>query len=77
MLFTDRPNFYNFIVLMTHTELKNEIQKAIDNAPDSLLEELLSYLKQLQAVPTDKVELSRNLKQILSEDRELLEKLAQ
>lgn len=62
---------------MTHTELKNEIQKAIDNAPDSLLEELLSYLKQLQAVPTDKVELSRNLKQILSEDRELLEKLAQ
>jgi hypothetical protein len=61
---------------MTHSELKLEIQKAIDHVPDTVLEEILGYLKQLQSSSEDKVELSRNLKRILLEDKELLQKLA-
>jgi hypothetical protein len=62
---------------MTHSELKYEIQKVIDHVPDNILEDVLDYLKQIQNIPADKIELSRNLKRILSEDKELLEKLAQ
>jgi hypothetical protein len=62
---------------MTHSELKYEIQKAIDHVPDTVLEEILGYLKQLQATSAEGIELSKNLKRILSEDKELLEKLAQ
>jgi len=62
---------------MTHNELKQELQQVIDRVPDSVLEEVLNYLKVFQANPVDKVELSSNLKRILSEDKELLEKLAQ
>lgn len=62
---------------MTHNELKYEIQQVIDNVPDSILEDVLNYLKVLQANPADKIMLSSNLKRILSEDKELLEKLAQ
>jgi len=62
---------------MTHSELKYEIQKVIGHVPDSVLEEVLGYLKQLQSSPADKVKLSQTLKRILSQDKELLEKLAQ
>ena len=62
---------------MTHSELKYEIQQVIDNVPDSVLEEVLNYLKVVQANPVDKIMLSKNMKRILSEDKELLEKLAQ
>lgn len=62
---------------MTHNELKYEIQKAIDLVPDTILEDILSYLKQAQNNSSSSIELSKNLKRILSEDKELLEKLAQ
>ena len=62
---------------MTHSELKYEIQQVIDNVPDSVLQEVLNYLKVVQANPVDKIMLSKNMKRILSEDKELLEKLAQ
>ena len=62
---------------MTHSELKYEIQQVIDNVPDSVLEKVLNYLKVVQANPVDKIMLSKNMKRILSEDKELLEKLAQ
>ena len=62
---------------MTHTELKDEIQKVIDHVPDNVLADVLDYLKKLQNTTPDKIDLSRNLKKILSEDKELLEKLAQ
>ena len=68
---------FEYILVMTHNELKYEIQQVIDNVPDSILEDVLNYLKVLQANPADKIMLSSNLKRILSEDKELLEKLAQ
>ena len=62
---------------MTTKEIKNEIQKAIENVPESILKEILSYLNQAQKTSLKDIEMSIPLRQILREDRELLEKLAQ
>jgi hypothetical protein len=61
---------------MTTTDLKVEIQKAIDSVPESVLVEILEYLKQIQSTPREKVILSKNLGEILREDKELLQRLA-
>ena len=61
---------------MTKTELKAEIQKVLDNVPETFLEDILDYLKQLQGKSMDKVSLSHILSKILHEDKELLQKLA-
>jgi hypothetical protein len=57
-------------------EIKYEINKVLDHLPDRALEELLSYLKKL-----DRGELPFSfdevvIKKILTEDKELLQKLA-
>ncbi len=62
---------------MTTEEIKSEIQKSLDNVPDSVLQDILDFLKQAEKQPTDKLNLTRNLRDILTEDKELLEKLAQ
>jgi len=61
---------------MTKTEIKNEIQKVLDNVPEIFLQDILDLLKNLQDQPGDKLELAHSFRQILSEDKELLEKLA-
>jgi len=61
---------------MTTQDLKYEIQKAIDNVPDSVLADVLDYLKQIQLTPTTKIDMSRHLGMILREDKELLQRLA-
>jgi len=61
---------------MTTKEIKSEIQKVIDNFPESVLEEILQYLKQVQKANLKNIEMSIHLGQILREDKELLEKLA-
>jgi hypothetical protein len=61
---------------MTTQDLKHEIQKAIDKVPDSVLVDILEYLKQIQISPSDKIDLSRHLGTILREDKDLLQKLA-
>ena len=62
---------------MTKTQLHSEIQKVLDNVPETILQDVLDFLKALQDQPADKVKLTNNLRKILSEDKELLEKLAQ
>ena len=62
---------------MTTKEIKSEIQKAIENVPDSILKEILSYLKQAQKTSLKDIKISTHLRQILREDKDLLEKLAQ
>ena len=59
---------------MSKDQLKYEINKVLDQFSDSALEELLSFLKQLES--SDLISNSSNLKKILSEDKQLLEKLA-
>ncbi len=61
---------------MTTKEIKSEIQKVIDKFPDSVLVDVLQYLKQIQNANIKGIEMSIHLGQILREDKELLEKLA-
>lgn len=62
---------------MTKAEIKNEIQNLLDTVPENVLQDILGLLKRLQNQPGDKLELSHSLRKILTEDKELLEKLAQ
>lgn len=62
---------------MTKTQIQSEIQKVLDSVPENVLQDVLDFLKELQDQPADKVRLANNLRQILSEDKELLERLAQ
>jgi hypothetical protein len=62
---------------MTTKEVKTEIQKVLDKVPDNLLQDILDYLKAIQSKSPDTVKLSKNLKKIISEDKALLERLAQ
>jgi len=57
-------------------EIKQEIVQIVNNLPNEVLGELLQYLRQVQKTTTEKMRLSFNLNTILTEDRELLEKLA-
>jgi hypothetical protein len=59
---------------MSHNELKIEIQKLLDNIPDTVLEEILVVLKDIEA----KSKINEDyLTKIFSEDKEVLQKLAQ
>lgn len=61
---------------MTTKELKSEIQKSLDKVPESVLEDALSYLKQAEGQSNESLRLMKNLSEILSEDKKLLERLA-
>jgi hypothetical protein len=61
---------------MTTQEIKSEIQKSLDKVPESVLQNILSFLKQAENQSEDKLTLAKNLREILSRDRELLERLA-
>jgi hypothetical protein len=62
---------------MTTKQIKSKIKIALDNIPENLLEEILAYLEEIQDKSADRVVMSQRLRRILSEDKELLEKLAQ
>ncbi|MBX2963991.1 MAG: hypothetical protein KF687_15875 [Cyclobacteriaceae bacterium] len=59
---------------MTTEEIKSEIQKSLDKVPESVLQDILAFLKQAEN-HADQLTVMKNLKDILTEDRELLERL--
>lgn len=61
---------------MTTKDIKSEIKKSLDKVPESVLQDVLDFLKQLENQPIEKVNLTRNLRDMLTEDKELLERLA-
>jgi hypothetical protein len=61
---------------MSTKEIKTEIQKSLDNVPDSVLQDILDFLKQVEKQPADRLSLTKNLRDILTEDKALLERLA-
>ena len=61
---------------MTTKEIKSEIQKSLDKVPESVLQDILSFLKQAENQTSDKLNLAKNLREILTEDKELLQRLA-
>ena len=62
---------------MSKEEIKYEISKVLDRFSDKALAELLSFLKELDTESETKKTTDSSLNRILSEDRELLTKLAQ
>lgn len=62
---------------MTVIEVRTEIEKVLKEVPESILPEILEYLKQIQHQSPDQIRLDNNLKKILAEDKELFERLAQ
>ena len=61
---------------MTKIEIQTEIQKTLNNMPESILQDILILLKSLQNEPGFGLEFTHSLSQIISEDKELLEMLA-
>ena len=62
---------------MTTTEIKSEIQNVLDNIPESVLQDVLDFFRELQGQSVEKIKLTNHLRQTLVEDKELLERLAQ
>jgi hypothetical protein len=62
---------------MTTLELRTELHKAIDNAPENVLPEILNYINSLDKPNFDKEKLDQFVDKILKEDSNLLRRLAQ
>ena len=61
---------------MTTEDLRKEINRVIRKVPDDFLDDILTYLKEVENKSKNDYDSLRHLKQIFKEDRELLEKLA-
>jgi len=62
---------------MSRDQIKYEINRVLDKFSGDALKELLSFLRQLEERNNQATVNSDVLQRILSEDKELLEKLAQ
>lgn len=62
---------------MSKDEIKFEISKVLDHFSDSALQELLIFLQKLEQKHSSSILNSDSLRKILSEDRNLLKRLAQ
>ncbi len=62
---------------MTTVQIKNEIQKVLDQVPETVLPDILDFVKELQTQSPEQIKLANNLRKILSEDKGLLQRLAQ
>ncbi len=62
---------------MSKEEIKQEINKTLDNFSENALQDLLSFLKQFHSQPSLSLFSGDHLKRLLAEDKELLERLAQ
>lgn len=62
---------------MTAIEIKKEINKVLDQVPEKLLVDILDLIKEVQLDNSSNSTLTSNFKKILSEDSDLLHKLAQ
>ena len=73
-LITCYKKFVN--LYMTAVQLKTEIQKVLDKVPEDALPDILNYLRQVSHQSPDQIKFRNNLKKIMTEDKELLERLA-
>ena len=62
---------------MSKDQIKYEINKVLDLMADKALEDLLSFLKNVEGQSESSFLDSSRLKRILTEDKDLLQKLAQ
>jgi len=61
---------------MTTKDLRREINRVIQEVPENFLEDILSYLRNIEKKSKKDIEAFSDLKRIFKEDQELLEKLA-
>ena len=61
---------------MTTGEIKSEIQKSLDKIPEIALRNILEFIKQFENQSDNNIALTKNLREILKEDKGLLERLA-
>jgi len=61
---------------MTTKQLISEINKVLDQVPESALTNVLNYLNSLKGKSEEEAKRSSHLRRILEEDKELLERLA-
>jgi hypothetical protein len=61
---------------MAAKEIKDKINRVLDNMSDDILEDVFKYLKAMTNKSRSDIILSQNLGRILEEDKDLLEKLA-
>lgn len=61
---------------MSKDEIKTEINKVLDHFSDKALEDLLSFLKNIEDKHSNSIFNSKTLDNILYEDKDLLERLA-
>ena len=61
---------------MSKEKIKHEIIKVLDHLSDKTLEEILSFLKNMEGKPSISLADRTILDKVLSEDKDLLEKLA-
>lgn len=54
---------------MTTNEIKSEIQKSLNKVPESVLQDILHFLRQAKNQPANKLNLMRDLSDILAEDK--------
>jgi hypothetical protein len=62
---------------MTKSQIQSEIQKVLESLPENVLQDVLDFLKELQNQQADNINSNNNLRQILFDDKDLLDKLAQ
>jgi hypothetical protein len=62
---------------MSKDQIKYEINKVLDQFSNDALEELLAFLKQLEKTHKSGTINFDHLQKVISEDKELLQKLAQ
>ena len=62
---------------MSKEEIKYEINQVLNHLPDETLEEILRFLKQVQTEKSTSMFNTVAIQKLFSEDKELLEKLAQ
>lgn len=63
-------------MIMEIKDIKSQIKESLDHVPERVLKDVLEFLRQFENQSSDTVNLTMNLKDILTEDRELLERLA-
>ncbi len=62
---------------MTTKEIKLKIIEAVNNVPETALEEVLIYLNDIKDYSADEIKKLNTVSKILKEDDQLLKKLAE
>lgn len=62
---------------MSREEVKTAIYELLEHSSEQVLQEVFDYLKSIDNESERSITLSHNLRTILTEDKELLERLAQ